>query len=124
MTACDVTVLGAGPYGLSAGAHLSQIKGLEVRIFGEPMDFWKSHMPEGMCLRSPWAASRCANKSLGTRATSADPETCSSRTAERRRKPASRFATISETLPSGSATTVLAGAVKPNDGFGSSGFGA
>jgi FAD-dependent urate hydroxylase len=59
--ACDVVVLGAGPYGLSAGAHLRNIKGLEVRVFGEPMDFWKSHMPEGMLLRSPWAASNLSD---------------------------------------------------------------
>ena len=38
---CDVVILGAGPYGLSAGAHLRNIKGLEVRVVGEPMDFWK-----------------------------------------------------------------------------------
>jgi cation diffusion facilitator CzcD-associated flavoprotein CzcO len=61
MTACDVTILGAGPYGLAAGAHLRQIKGLDLRVFGEPMDFWKSHMPEGMCLRSPWAASHISD---------------------------------------------------------------
>jgi FAD-dependent urate hydroxylase len=57
MLNCDVAILGAGPYGLAAGAHLRNIKGLDVRVFGEPMDFWKSHMPEGMFLRSPWAAS-------------------------------------------------------------------
>jgi cation diffusion facilitator CzcD-associated flavoprotein CzcO len=57
MTACDVTILGAGPYGLAAAAHLSRIKGLEVRSFGEPMEFWKSYMPAGMYLRSPWSAS-------------------------------------------------------------------
>jgi len=61
MIATDVTVLGAGPYGLAAGAHLSQIKGLEVRVFGEPMEFWKAHMPEGMLLRSPWAASHISD---------------------------------------------------------------
>lgn len=52
MTTCDVAVLGAGPYGLAAGAHLSGIKGLEVRVFGEPMEFWRSFMPSGMFLRS------------------------------------------------------------------------
>jgi Pyridine nucleotide-disulphide oxidoreductase len=61
MNKCDVAVLGAGPYGLAAGAHLRQIGGLEVRVFGEPMDFWKSHMPEGMLLRSPWAASHISD---------------------------------------------------------------
>jgi cation diffusion facilitator CzcD-associated flavoprotein CzcO len=61
MTNCDVVVLGAGPYGLAASAHLRQIEGLDVRVFGEPMDFWKSHMPEGMLLRSPWAASHISD---------------------------------------------------------------
>jgi FAD-dependent urate hydroxylase len=61
MTACDVTILGAGPYGLSAAAHLRQIPGLNLRVFGEPMDFWKSHMPEGMMLRSPWPASNLSD---------------------------------------------------------------
>ena len=61
MTTTDVTILGAGPYGLAAGAHLRQIKGLELRVFGEPMDFWKSHMPEGMLLRSPWEASHISD---------------------------------------------------------------
>jgi FAD-dependent urate hydroxylase len=58
---CDVAVLGAGPYGLSAGAHLRKIRGLDVHVFGDPMDFWKSHMPEGMLLRSPWAASNLSD---------------------------------------------------------------
>jgi FAD-dependent urate hydroxylase len=61
MTSADVTVLGAGPYGLAASAHLRQIQGLELRVFGEPMEFWKSHMPEGMLLRSPWAASHISD---------------------------------------------------------------
>lgn len=57
MLKCDVAVLGAGPYGLSAAAHLTAIKGLDVRAFGEPMGFWKSNMPDGMFLRSTLAAS-------------------------------------------------------------------
>lgn len=61
----DVIVVGAGPYGLSAAAHLRAIKGLEVRVFGEPMEFWKCQMPEGMFLRSPWAASHLSDP-LGT----------------------------------------------------------
>jgi FAD-dependent urate hydroxylase len=61
MTGCDVVILGAGPYGLAAGAHLRSIQGLDVRVFGEPMEFWKSHMPEGMLLRSPWAASHISD---------------------------------------------------------------
>jgi FAD-dependent urate hydroxylase len=53
----DVIVLGAGPYGLGAGAHLRQIKGLGVKVFGEPMSFWENQMPAGMLLRSSWEAS-------------------------------------------------------------------
>src|SRR5271169_2319415 len=63
MTRCDVTIVGAGPYGLAAGAHLAKIKGLEVRSFGEPMEFWKSYMPAGMFLRSPWSASTISDPS-------------------------------------------------------------
>jgi cation diffusion facilitator CzcD-associated flavoprotein CzcO len=58
---CDVTIVGAGPYGLSAAAHLGEIEGLDVRVFGEPMDFWKRQMPAGMFLRSPWAASNLSD---------------------------------------------------------------
>ena len=50
----DVVVLGAGPYGLAAAAHLRRA-GAELRIFGEPMSFWRS-MPAGMLLRSNWSA--------------------------------------------------------------------
>lgn len=53
---CDVVVIGAGPYGLSAAAHL-KANGLSVRVFGEPMEFWANKMPSGMLLRSPRIAS-------------------------------------------------------------------
>jgi len=52
----DVAIIGAGPYGLSAAAYL-KARGLEVCVFGQPMDFWASKMPEGMLLRSPRVAS-------------------------------------------------------------------
>ena len=52
---CEVAVIGAGPYGLSLGAHLNSA-GIETRVFGRPMSFWREHMPKGMKLRSPWAA--------------------------------------------------------------------
>jgi len=58
---CDVTILGAGPYGLSAASHLRTIKGLEVRVFGEPMSFWDRNMPAGMLLRSNWTATQIAD---------------------------------------------------------------
>lgn len=57
---CDVAVIGAGPYGLSAGVHL-QAKGLKVRVFGEPMEFWAKKMPQGMLLRSPRVASNLSD---------------------------------------------------------------
>jgi thioredoxin reductase len=61
MTATDVTILGAGPYGLAAAAHLRRIKGLDVRVFGEPMSFWERNMPVGMILRSNWTATHIAD---------------------------------------------------------------
>ena len=61
MTTCDVTIIGAGPYGLSAAAHLRTVKGLEVRVFGEPMSFWERNMPVGMFLRSNWTATQIAD---------------------------------------------------------------
>ncbi len=57
----DVAILGAGPYGLAAGAHLHQVAGLDVQVFGDPMEFWKAQMPAGMFLRSPWSASQISD---------------------------------------------------------------
>jgi FAD-dependent urate hydroxylase len=57
---CQITVLGAGPYGLSAAAYLRDA-GVEARVFGEPMAFWQKQMPVGMCLRSNWGASHIAD---------------------------------------------------------------
>jgi FAD-dependent urate hydroxylase len=57
---CNVVILGAGPYGLSAAAYL-HAAGIETRIFGEPMSFWEKQMPVGMCLRSNWGASHIAD---------------------------------------------------------------
>jgi NADPH-dependent 2,4-dienoyl-CoA reductase/sulfur reductase-like enzyme len=54
MTTVDVAVLGAGPYGLATTAHLRRV-GVEVRVVGEPMSFWRT-MPAGMVLRSNWTA--------------------------------------------------------------------
>ena len=61
MTKCDVAIIGAGPYGLSAAAHLRAVKGLDVHTFGEPMSFWERNMPVGMLLRSGWAATHIAD---------------------------------------------------------------
>jgi hypothetical protein len=57
---CDVAVIGAGPYGLSAGVHL-KAKGIAACVFGEPMEFWANKMPEGMLLRSPRVASNLSD---------------------------------------------------------------
>lgn len=57
----DVVIIGAGPYGLSAAAHLNAIGGLKMRVFGEPMEFWQKNMPAGMFLRSPWEATHIAD---------------------------------------------------------------
>ena len=56
MTVCDVTIIGAGPYGLSIAAHL-KARGVDFRIFGNPMEFWLKHMPAGMHLKSEGFAS-------------------------------------------------------------------
>lgn len=61
MTKCDVAILGAGPYGLSAAAYLRTVKGLDIYSFGEPMSFWERHMPVRMLLRSGWQASHIAD---------------------------------------------------------------
>lgn len=57
---CEVVILGSGPYGLSAAAHLRQA-GIESVIFGEAMEFWRRQMPAGMLLRSSWDASHIAD---------------------------------------------------------------
>lgn len=57
----DVVIIGAGPYGMSAAAHLRQIAGLDVKVFGEPMSFWERHMPPRMRLRSWTPASHIAD---------------------------------------------------------------
>jgi FAD-dependent urate hydroxylase len=57
-----VAIVGAGPYGLAATAHLRRA-GVDLRIFGEPMSFWRT-MPKGMLLRSNWTAT-CIAESRG-----------------------------------------------------------
>lgn len=52
----NTVIVGAGPYGLSLGAHL-HAKRVPFRIFGRPMDTWLSHMPKGMLLKSDGFAS-------------------------------------------------------------------
>ncbi|MBN8904633.1 MAG: NAD(P)/FAD-dependent oxidoreductase, partial [Rhodospirillales bacterium] len=55
-TTIDLAIIGAGPYGLSLAAHLSGT-GLDVTVFGQPMQFWRDSMPNGMVLKSEGFAS-------------------------------------------------------------------
>lgn len=54
--AIDTAIVGAGPYALSLAAHLRH-RGVDFRIFGRPMQFWRRHMPKGMMLKSDGFAS-------------------------------------------------------------------
>ncbi len=47
----DLLIIGAGPFGLSMAAR-AQYLGIDHIIVGEPMSFWRTHMPGGMYLRS------------------------------------------------------------------------
>lgn len=60
-TDCDIAIVGAGPYGLAAAAHLRATNGFSIRVLGEPMSFWERQMPRGMLLRSPYVASNIAD---------------------------------------------------------------
>ena len=44
-------IVGAGPFGLATAAHAGAL-GVEHVLVGEPMSFWREHMPAGMLLRS------------------------------------------------------------------------
>ncbi len=57
---CAVAIIGAGPYGLAAAAHL-RAADVSVRVVGEAMAFWRRNMPKGMKLRSPWIATHIAD---------------------------------------------------------------
>ena len=57
---CDVAIIGAGPYGLAAAAHLRSAD-VSIRVFGEAMSFWRRNMPQGMKLRSPWIATHISD---------------------------------------------------------------
>jgi hypothetical protein len=51
-----IVIVGAGPYGLLVAAHLRR-NGLPFRIFGSPMQSWRSNMPAGIFLKSEGRAS-------------------------------------------------------------------
>ena len=59
MVETQIVVVGAGPHGLAAAAHLRRA-GADVRVFGEPMSFWQT-MSQGMLLRSNWTATSIAD---------------------------------------------------------------
>jgi cation diffusion facilitator CzcD-associated flavoprotein CzcO len=50
-TTTDLLIVGAGPFGLAMAAHARHL-GIDHIVAGEPMQFWRAHMPEGMYLRS------------------------------------------------------------------------
>ncbi len=53
----DTVIVGAGPYGLSIGAHLRAAR-VPFAMFGTPLESWRRFMPEGMVLKSePFASS-------------------------------------------------------------------
>jgi hypothetical protein len=52
---CQVAIIGAGPSGLAAAAHLRSAN-VDIRVFGRAMESWEWHMPAGMLLRSYWEA--------------------------------------------------------------------
>jgi FAD-dependent urate hydroxylase len=47
----DLLVIGAGPYACSA-ATFARDNGIDTRVVGRPMAFWREHMPVHMFLRS------------------------------------------------------------------------
>jgi thioredoxin reductase len=49
--ATNLLIIGAGPFGLALAAYAHQ-HAVNYRIVGKPMDFWKTHMPQDMYLRS------------------------------------------------------------------------
>jgi FAD-dependent urate hydroxylase len=55
-----VAIIGAGPYGLAAAAHL-RAANIPIRIFGDALSFWRNNMPVGMKLRSPWTGTHIAD---------------------------------------------------------------
>ncbi|MDQ3762042.1 MAG: NAD(P)-binding domain-containing protein [Actinomycetota bacterium] len=56
----DIAIVGAGPYGLSLGAHL-RAAGMPFRQFGLPMQLWRTAMPAGMFLKSQGFASNLSD---------------------------------------------------------------
>ena len=51
MEQTELSIVGAGPFGLAMAAEARR-RGIAHRVVGEPMAFWREHMPVGMVLRS------------------------------------------------------------------------
>jgi thioredoxin reductase len=51
MTKTQFLIIGAGPYSIATAAY-AQSLGVETTVVGKTLDFWKTHMPRGMFLRS------------------------------------------------------------------------
>jgi len=64
VSASEVLIIGAGPFGLSVSTHLRAI-GVDHRIVGRPMDTWRAHMPVGMNLKSEPYASDISSPKAG-----------------------------------------------------------
>ena len=47
----DVAIVGAGPFGFSVAAWLDDRR---TRVFGSPMQTWRTLMPPDMLMRSAW----------------------------------------------------------------------
>ena len=58
----DVLIIGAGPYGLSLGSRLRHL-GIDYRIVGVPMSFWRQHMPKDVSAVIVGLASRPPGRS-------------------------------------------------------------
>ncbi|MGZ5853096.1 MAG: NAD(P)-binding domain-containing protein [Xanthobacteraceae bacterium] len=56
----EVAIVGAGPFGLGAAAHLKAAQ-VDVGVFGESFSFWRDHMPRGMFIRSSWDATHLSD---------------------------------------------------------------
>lgn len=54
MESTPIVIIGAGPYGLSAAAHL-KAQNVSPFIAGKPMEFWRN-MPPQMYLKSSWSS--------------------------------------------------------------------